>query len=185
MRVTQKWSFITNHSVFLTKYTANTANLRVNLKVRAWYIIVSKRWHKMIVGDKLILMNTSCKERYFVYDDAIKRDNIVDIVHVVLTVSPSTLRQRHATYRWKKTIKQFYLPSMISTCKWRFRKPLKLNGPNDKACDEATLRMSHAQILPNYAAALLRRPLFPQRLNTVADILDLWSWDRFVKLPCI
>ena len=185
MRVTQKWSFKINHSYFLTIYIANTANLRVNLKISAWYIIVNTRWHKMIVGDKLILMNTFCKERYFVYDDAIKRDNIVDIVHVVLTVSPSTLRQRHATYRWKKTIKQFYLPSMISTCKWRFRKPLKLNGPNDKACDEATLRMSHAQILPNYAAALLRRPLFPQRLNTVADILDLWSWDRFVKLPCI
>jgi len=62
---------------------------------------------------------------------------------------------------------------MISTRKWRFRKPLKLNGPNDKVCDAATLRMSHAQILPNSAAMLLQRPLSPQRLNTLADILDL------------
>ena len=60
---------------------------------------------------------------------------------------------------------------MISTRKWRFRKPLKLNVPNDKAYDAATLRTSHAQTLANYAAALLQRPLSPLRLNTLADIL--------------
>lgn len=60
---------------------------------------------------------------------------------------------------------------MISTHRWRSRKPIKLYDSNDKACDVAALRMSNAQILPNSEAALLQRPLSPLRLNTLADIL--------------
>ena len=66
----------------------------------------------MIVGDKLILMNTSCKKRYFVYDDAIKRDNIVGIVHVesncvTIDVAPEA---RHLSLKesYKTVLSAFY-----------------------------------------------------------------------------
>jgi hypothetical protein len=66
----------------------------------------------MIVGDKLILMNTSCKERYFVYNDAIKQDNIVGIVHVesncvTIDVAPEA---RHLSLKedYKTVLSAFY-----------------------------------------------------------------------------
>ena len=66
----------------------------------------------MIIGDKLILTNTSCKERYFVYDDAIKRGNIVGIVHVesngvTIDVAPEA---RHLSLKenYKTVLSAFY-----------------------------------------------------------------------------
>ena len=66
----------------------------------------------MIIGDKLILTNTSCKERYFVYDEAITRDNIVGIVHVesdcvTIDVAPEA---RHLSLKenYKTVLSAFY-----------------------------------------------------------------------------
>ena len=66
----------------------------------------------MIFGDKLILMNTSCKDRYFVYEDTITQDNIVGIVHeesncVTIDVAPEA---RHLSLKenYKTVLSAFY-----------------------------------------------------------------------------